>query len=391
MESWVPVALVAMLLVGGGGGYFVSSGMYTPQITSLQGQLTASQQETTSLNTNNQGLSQEKAMLQTSLAQLQSDYASLQSTHTNLQADYATLSSQYDTLSAGVDTGFASLSADYIQLQKDYNDLSTLVSNNVYGTPGDTQMLNHLKTLTLAVRSLNSTLWNYCNEVSSFRRTLTTGEVLKMETPVRSRNWFNQQTLGPSIRRYTITSPRTSSTSMMLSIPYISFYTYLDVNGVRYLTDFEVETIANYVQTPEWTLTQKQGDCDDQAALEYAMLRYYNKYIAGTDYNLYLTELDFSDGSSHVAVFMPVTGGKLTILDPAGNYLTKTGSTIASKAAASELDAYNYPLVEERPDHEDQALLHRHDGWKLHEGLRGNAGAGSLILGYRLKKCNLKS
>jgi hypothetical protein len=45
-----------------------------------------------------------------------------------------------------------------------------------------------------------------------------------------------------------------------------------------------VETIANYVQTPEWTLTQKQGDCDDQAALEYAMLRYYNKYIAGTDY-----------------------------------------------------------------------------------------------------------
>ncbi len=340
MESWVPVALVAMLLVGGGGGYFVSSGMYTPQITSLQGQLTASQQETTSLNTNNQGLSQEKAMLQTSLAQLQSDYASLQSTHTNLQADYATLSSQYDTLSAGVDTGFASLSSDYIQLQKDYNDLSTLVSNNVYGTPGDTQMLNHLKTLTLAVRGLNSTLWNYCNEVSSFRRTLTTGEVLKMETPVRAviGSTTDSWAIYQKIHDYV-----TSNVEYVydVDIPYVSFYTYLDVNGVRYLTDFEVETIANYVQTPEWTLTQKQGDCDDQAALEYAMLRYYNKYIAGTDYHIYLTELDFSDGSSHVAVFMPVTGGKLTILDPAGNYLTKTGSTIASKAAVSELDAYN--------------------------------------------------
>lgn len=340
MESWVPVALVAMLLVGGGVGYFVSSGMYTPQITSLQGQLTTSQQETASLNTINQGLSQEMAVLQTSLAQLQSDYASLQGTHTNLQAEYATLSSQYDMLSAGVDAGFASLSSDYVKLQKDYNDLSTLISNNVYGTPGDAQMLNHLKTLTLAVRGLNSTLWDYCNEISSFRRTLTTGEILKMETPVRvavgssTDAWSNYQ----KIHEYV-----TSNVKYVydVDIPYISYYTYLDVNGVRYLTDFDVETIANYVQTPEWTLTQKQGDCDDQAALEYAMLRYYNKYLTGTDYNLYLTELDFSDGSSHVAVFMPVAGGKLTILDPAGNYLTKTGSTIASKAAASELDTYN--------------------------------------------------
>jgi hypothetical protein len=48
--------------------------------------------------------------------------------------------------------------------------------------------------------------------------------------------------------------------------------------------------------------------------------------------------LDFSDGSSLVAVFMSVMGGKRTIFDPAGNYLTTTGSTTASKAAVSELE-----------------------------------------------------
>jgi hypothetical protein len=38
---------------------------------------------------------------------------------------------------------------------------------------------------------------------------------------------------------------------------------------------------------------------------------------------------------------MPVSGGEVTILDPAGNYLTKTGSTIDSRGAVAELEAYN--------------------------------------------------
>jgi len=361
MEKWVPVALIALLLVGSGGGYFLASNTLQPRITSLGGQLTTAQQQLsqksddyTSLNDDYQALSQEKATLESSRASLQSTYnalktnydslqstyGSLQTSHDSLQADYNALSSQYDTLQSSVDSGLASLSADYVSLQKDYDDLSTMLGNSVYGTPGDTQMLNNLYKLTLAVRSLNSTLWEYCNVVSSFKNTLTTAEVLKMETQVRSiigsstDAWANYQMIHQYI---------TSNVKYVYDIefPYIHGYSYIDVNGVRYLTDFDISTIENYLQTPEWTLQNKQGDCDDQGALEYAMLRYYNKYIVGTDYSLYLASIDFSDGSGHIAVFMPVSGGKLAILDPAGNYLTSTSSNIASKAAASELEAYN--------------------------------------------------
>jgi hypothetical protein len=347
MDKWVPVALIAMLLVGGGGGYFLTSSIYSPQIKSIEDQLATSQQQVTSFTTSNQALSQDKAALEASKASLQSQfdslqtsYTALQTTNTKLQSDYAVLSSQYDTLKSGVDASIASLSEDYTQLKKDYEDLSKMVGNNVYGTPGDTQMLNNFKTLSLAVRSLNSTLWEYCNEVNSFKNTLTTADVLKMDTTVRSiigsstNDWTNYQNIHEYI---------TSNVKYVYDIefPFISQFWYLDVNGVRYLTNFNVATIENYVQKPEFTLKYKQGDCDDQAALEFAMLRYYNKYIVGTDYSLYLAEVVFSDGSSHVAVFMPVTGGKLTILDPSGNYLTAAGSSIAQKAASAELENYN--------------------------------------------------
>ncbi len=354
MEKWVPVALIALLLVGSGGGYFLASNTLQSQITSLEGQLTTAQQQLsektddyTSLNDDYQALSQEKTSLESSRASLQStynalntNYDALQTSRDSLQADYTALSSQYDTLQAGVDTGLATLSADYVGLQKDYDSLSQMLGSDVYSTFGDTQMLNDFYKLTLAVRSLNATLWEYCNVVSSFKNTLTTSEILKMETQVGSiigsstDAWANYQRIHEYITSNVDYVHDTES-------PYIHGYTYRDVNGVRYLTDFDVSTIDNYVQTPEWTLQNKQGDCDDQGILEYAMLRYYNKYIVGTDYNLYLADIDFSDGSGHIAVFMPVSGGQLTILDPAGNYLTSTYSTIASKAAASELEAYN--------------------------------------------------
>jgi len=361
MDKWVPVVLIVVLLAGSGGGYFLASNTYTSQIKSLETQLTSTQQQLaektqdyTTLNDDYQIVSQRATTLEASLASLQSSYDtlranydslqatydSLQVAHDSLQDDYTALSTLYDTLKDSVDSGLASLSDDYVSLQRDYDSLSQMLSNNVYGTPGDTQMLNYYYQLTLAVRSLNATLWEYCNEVSSFRNTLTTGEVLKMESTVRSvvgsslDDWDNYQ----KIHQYI-----TSNVKYVYDIdfPYIGYYSYIDVNGVRYLTDFDVGTVDNYIQRPDFTLQYKQGDCDDQAALEYAMIRYYNKYMVGTDYNLYLAELEFTDGSGHVAVFMPVSGGNITILDPAGNYLTSTSSTITAKAAAPELESYN--------------------------------------------------
>jgi chaperonin cofactor prefoldin len=349
-----------MLLAGGGGGYFFASNTYGSQVTGLQNQLASTQQELaektqeyTTLSDSYQALSQSttaleasKNDLQTSYNDLQTDYDTLEADYAALQDQYTTLSTQYDTLQGGVDTGLADLSDKYVTLKSDYDTLTQMMSNNVYGTPGDTAMLNNYYKLNLAVRRLNTTLWEYCNQISSFPHTLTTVEVLKMESRVRSiigtttDSWANYQ----KIHEY-----MTSNIEYVYDIefPYISTYNYQDVNGVYYLTDFEVWTITNYVQTPEFTLQYKQGDCDDQAALEYAMIRYYNKYIQGSDYNLYLAEMDFEDGSGHVAVFMPDSGGVLTILDPAGNYLTKTGSSIDYKGAASELEAYNHHWIDQ--------------------------------------------
>jgi len=346
--------LIVMLLAGSGGGYFLASDTYTSQVETLEGQLSTIQQQLTEktqmytmLNDDYQTLSQQAAALQTSKTSLQSSYDTLQTSyntleadHNSLQADYEALLAQYDTLQGSIDAGFTDLSVKYVNLKKDYDDLSTTLSDRVSGTPGDSQMYNNYYQLTLAVRSLNSTLWQYINEDNSFKRTLTTTEVLKMENPVRTaigsstNDWTNYQ----KIHEYVTTNV---NYVYDVEFPYITYYSWLEVNGVNYLTDFTIDTIQNHVQTPEFTLQNKQGDCDDQAALEYAMLRYYNKYIVGSDYSLYIAVMNFSDGSGHVAVFMPVSGGQLTILDPAGRYLTVNGSTITAKSAAAELESYN--------------------------------------------------
>jgi hypothetical protein len=361
MEKWIPVVLIITLLAGSGGSYLVTSNIYKPQVASLESQLVSTQQALnektqnyTVLLNNYQTLLQAKATLDTNFASLTSTYNELKNKHETLQydynslkaeqdslnADYNALSSQYDTLKASIDSGFIKLSSDYVDLQKKYDILSQTVASNVYNTPGDSTMLKYFYQLTKDVRTLNATLWSYFCEESSFKNTITVSEIIKVESTVRTiigsstNEWNNYQHIHEYI---------TSNIKYVYDItfPYITYYSYIDVNGIRYLTGFDTSNIDNYIQKPQFTLQYKQGDCDDQAALEYAMLRYYNKYIVGTDYNLYLAVLQFSDGSGHVAVFMPIQGGKVTIFDPAGNYLTTSGYSLSSKSAASELESYN--------------------------------------------------
>ena len=354
MEKWVPAALILVLLAGSGGGYLFTSNLYKPQIASLENQLSLTQQTLdektknyTDLNDKYQTLNQAKITLESTYNSLNSNYNnlktnydSLESTYNSLNSNYNALNSQYNTLKNNVDSGFVKLSSDYVDLKKQYDSLSQMVGSSLYGTPGDTTILKYYYQLTKDVRSLNATLWEYCNLRLSFKNTLTISEVMKVENTVRTiigsstDEWSNYQ----NIHQYV-----TSNIQYVYDIdfPCIMGYKYVDVNGVRYLTEFNTSTIQNYVQKPQFTLEYKQGDCDDQAALEYAMLRYYNKYIVGTDYNLYVADIEFSDGNGHAAVFMPVQGGALTIFDPAGHYLTSSSSTIAAKPAASELEVYN--------------------------------------------------
>ena len=124
-------------------------------------------------------------------------------------------------------------------------------------------------------------------------------------------------------------------------MPYITI-SYVDVNGHTYAYKIDVSTFQKYIQTPKLTLEIKQGDCDDQAILVYAMIKYYMKYVVGTEYTLYLAEITFNNNEGHLAVFLPVQGGELYIIDPAGHYLTSTFlGTITSQPAYQELQSYS--------------------------------------------------
>jgi hypothetical protein len=68
---------------------------------------------------------------------------------------------------------------------------------------------------------------------------------------------------------------------------------------------------------PEETLADMAGDCEDMAVLLASLISNYNQQQYGV-----WTILIRNESQGHAAVAIPVAGGKLTILDPAGNYYT---------------------------------------------------------------------
>ncbi len=72
-----------------------------------------------------------------------------------------------------------------------------------------------------------------------------------------------------------------------------------------------------YWRMPKETLEDKTGDCEDMALLLASMLRNYGE----GKYSIWVLSIR-SEESGHMAVAFPVESGRLTILDPAGNYYT---------------------------------------------------------------------
>ncbi len=81
--------------------------------------------------------------------------------------------------------------------------------------------------------------------------------------------------------------------------------------------DGEVQWAAEYWKTPEETLTDKMGDCEDMANLLSSLFLSYNK----GDFAVWSIVIQ-NGNSGHVAVALPVVDDQLAIFDPAGNYYT---------------------------------------------------------------------
>ncbi len=76
----------------------------------------------------------------------------------------------------------------------------------------------------------------------------------------------------------------------------------------------------DYWRKPEETIGDETGDCEDMAVLLASMLKSYNE----GRYAVWVLGISSSppEAKGHLAVAFPVQGGRLTILDPAGNYYT---------------------------------------------------------------------
>jgi hypothetical protein len=315
MNSKVAAFLFIVLILSSGVGYGIAASVvYQPQVSKLQAELTTSR---------------------TDLSAIQANYTLLLSMYNQLLVNYSKSKADYTALGLN----YSALSSDYMLLNSSYSQLGDEYQQL---NQSDTLMMQNYRDLSSDVTQLQELLYSYSfsNVSKAFSRVLNEGAVNETASTVLSVTGYSHD-LWSSIEK--IYDYITSNIAYVhdIDMPYISTDSYIDFQGFRYLTGFLVDTVENYYQTPGFTLEIKQGDCDDQAILAYAMIKYYMKYIYGTEYDLYTTYIAFSGGSAHLAVILPVQGGELCIIDPAGNYLTSSGGHIASKAAAVELQAYS--------------------------------------------------
>ncbi len=89
----------------------------------------------------------------------------------------------------------------------------------------------------------------------------------------------------------------------------------------------------DYWRMPEETLEDETGDCEDMAGLLASMLRSYNE----GEYRIWVLVIR-SEESGHAAVAFPVQGGRLTILDPAGNYYTGQYGSLQSESVSTAVN-----------------------------------------------------
>lgn len=250
---------------------------------------------------------QEKRQMSEQIDELLDDYE-------KLNDDYRDLLSEYN-----------SLTYDYQQVQSDYEFAQEnwdSLSQDVY------DFYNELRTYTIVVES--------------FPRIFSDEELEKISSKVYSVTREDQDFWDGInyIHQYVRDEIEYAYDA---EFPLIKSYKYFGDENSPQICDFDTSLRQNVLQSLSFTVEYEQGDCDDQAMLEFAMIKYYERYILKNEYSLFLVRITFAQGGSHLAVFQPVSGGNICVLDPAGNYQTGSYSRVESERIRTEL--YDYQSI----------------------------------------------
>jgi hypothetical protein len=287
--------IIIGLVVGAGIGYFAIS----TQVNDLRGRLSDSQMQYVTLS---------------------SQYQLLEGQKSTIQQNYNNLSQQ-KTIVDG----------NYVKLQEKYNQL---YQSSQAASKAFLQLSENITTL-------ENTLKSYCFLADSFARTLNNDEIQKVGYKVNQLLPNEPDYIAAYDKINTWITGQIKLSTDGFS-PYITT-TQTNYNGTSVNSRFILLTREEYIQTPELTINKLQGDSENQAILEYAMMKYYDRSIKGNLNDAYYSVLTFSDGSIHSAIFCPINGGRICIFDPSGVYVTRNDGTTGPKIAASELGSYyNY-------------------------------------------------
>jgi chaperonin cofactor prefoldin len=205
---------------------------------------------------------------------LQSDYNSLEAQYSSLESDYARLDARYDSLQArynSLQEQHDAFVSDYDALKNSVNQRSQHEDATEFITPNDSSVKLKVTQITGG--------WSDPSNFNEFW-----SDVKAMYDWVVNNIDYRYDGFCPVL-------PDDPS------------------SDINYSTEMW--------QFPNETLSEKKGDCEDMAILLASMILNYNE----EEHWVECIEIEGSSGG-HLAVQIPVSGDKITILDPAGKYYT---------------------------------------------------------------------
>jgi len=303
VSPWVAGGAIALI-----GILLLSSVSLLVQYQDLQGKYSALSSEHDSLKASYSSLNSSYNDLSSRYSRLQIAYTSLQSSYTTLQSQYSSLQSSYSSLQSS----YSSLQSQYSNLQSSYSTLSSnyqTLEAERDGLVTDIQTMNTNFGWLLGQFAIRAGLGDTCRQF------------ITLDDP-RVKSLVFQITGGWSGSDSDFWADLSSMQTWVVQHITYSYDTYIPLVSGSLKFGLTIDWKDDFWRFPTETLDDGHGDCEDMAIFLTTMIRCYFKYDVGTMYNAYAMCVAGSSPVGHAAVVIPVQGGKIVILDPAGKYIT---------------------------------------------------------------------